>query len=133
MDMLYQGQEQEETDIQEIAGVLLRRQTEWRIQANQVYRRTHLANFEVLVSELETAQGTQHHYLPIRFYSADYALSATTLRIERAFSLDKLALVFRMRMFLQDVYMLHEHVKLSVVKPIPTPYHQSGLDAIYVS
>ena len=86
MVMIQVHGEEEVLDIENRALAELRGETEWRRQANDVYRRTHL------------------------FYH----------------------LVYHLRLFLQDTYRWHEHVKLSAVSPVPTPYQQGGNDAICV-
>ena len=132
MDMIQVHGEEEVLDVENRALAELRRETDWRRQANDVYRRTHLSNWGMLMTELAMASTVGRQYLPIRLFSADYAVRADIFRFDPRLQLDEVNLVYHLRLFLQDTYRWHEHVKLSAVYPVPTPYQQGGDDAICV-
>ena len=134
LDMIVPGQEEESLLIEDLALTEMRRETQWRLRANMIYRKTHLFNWNLLMTELAMAStvGRVRRYLPIRFYSADFAAKTDPFHFDHRLELDELNLVYHIRLFLQDTYQLHEDVKLSVITPIPTPFHQGGLDAICV-
>ena len=134
LDMMVLGQEEESLLVEDLAVTEMRRETQWRLRANMIYRKTHLHNWSLLMTELAMAStvGRVRRYLPIRFFSADFATKTDLFHFDHRLELDELNLVYHIRLFLQDTYRLFEDVKLSVVKPIPTPFQQGGLDAICV-